>query len=135
MSKLKLNNLQKRGKTGPGIYLLCYSNEESIFHIFSRCLIWKCILGLIIDQLQLNIPPEAASISDFFEVWASTYQRSSVIFFIPHHAIWAIWKARNRVVFDGKKVTILSVFHQILNAAHITPSRPVTKGRKSRSAR
>ena len=57
------------------------------------------------------------------------------MFYIPHYAIWAVWKSRNRVVFDGYKVNILGVMHQILYAAQISSSRPVTKGRKSKSVR
>ena len=53
---LTWDNLQKRGKIGPGICILCYSNEETVYHIFSRCPIWRCILGLVCDQLQLCTP-------------------------------------------------------------------------------
>ena len=38
---LTWDNLQKRGKIGPGICSLCYSNEETVHHMFSRCPIWR----------------------------------------------------------------------------------------------
>ena len=132
---LTWDNLQKRGKIGPGICSMCFANDETVHHIFSSCPIWRCILGAVCDQLQLCIPPVADSISVFFEEWVASYHRSSALFYIPHFAIWAVWKARNKAVFDGNKVNILCVMHQILNAAHISSSRPVTKGRKLKSVR
>ena len=98
-------------------------------------MVWKNVLGLICDQFQLTIPRGADSITVFMEYWASTYPRYSALFYIPHHTIWAIWKAHNRVVFYGKKATVLCVFHHILNAAQLIPSWPVIKDRKIKIAR
>ena len=92
-------------------------------------------MGAVCDQLQLRIPPAAESISVFFKDWAASYHHSSALYYIPHFTIWAVWKARNRVVFYGFKVNILCVLHQILYAAQIPSSRPVTKGRNIKSAR
>ena len=132
---LTWDNLQKRGKHGPGICLLCNSNDETVDHLFSCCPVWKSVLGLLCDQMQLKIPPEDVPISEFFEYWASIYHCSSIHYYIPHHMIWIIWKARNRAVFDGYKVTVLGVFHQILSAIHLCPTRLVNKNKGNKSAR
>ena len=87
---LTWDNLQKRGKIGPGICSLCFSNEETVFHLFSRCPIWISIHGLISDHLQLYIPPKADTIAEFMDFWVSVYPRGSVLSYIPHHIFWAI---------------------------------------------
>ena len=48
---LTWDNLQKRGKNGPGICVLCLNNEETVLHLFTRCPIWISIQGIISDLL------------------------------------------------------------------------------------
>ena len=108
---LTWDNIKKKGKIGPGICSLCYTNEETVHHLFSRCLIWKSILDLLCDQLQFYIPPEVDTIEEFMDHWASIFPRSSALFYLPHHTIWAIWKARDMVIFEGKKATVLGIYH------------------------
>ena len=38
---LTWDNLQKRGKIGPVICPLCRAGEETVLHLFSRCMFWK----------------------------------------------------------------------------------------------
>ena len=132
---LTWDNLQRKGKIGPGICSLCFANFETVNHIFISCSIWKSIWGAVCEQLQLRPPPAAVSIRAFFNDWAATHHHSSARYYLPHFAIWTVWKARNRAVFEGYKVNILCVLHQILYAAHISSSRTVTMGRKKHSVR
>ena len=67
--------------------------------------------------------------------WASTYPRHFALFYIPHHMMWAIWKAQDHAIFYGKKMTVLGIFQQILYAAQMIPSRPIIKDKKIKNAR
>ena len=107
---LTWDNLQKRGKYGPGICSMCFSNEETVIHLFSRCMVWKSVLDLICDQFQLTTPPCADTIAVFMDYWDATYPRHFVLYYIPHHMMWAIWKAQNHAIFYGKKKTVLGIF-------------------------
>ena len=93
---LTWDNLQKRGKMGPGICPLCLADEETVLHLFSRCMFWKYLQALLCDQFQYYIPPEYDSIEKLMDYWVNTIPRSSPHFFLPHHTIWAIWKAKEQ---------------------------------------
>ena len=60
--------------------------------------------------------------------WASTHTDGSVFRYIPHHIYWAIWKSRNRAIFDEKKVTVLGIYHQILYAAQLPSTQLSSPG-------
>ena len=46
---LTWDNLQKRGRSGPGICALCYADEEPVIHIFSHCTVWKNVFDHICE--------------------------------------------------------------------------------------
>ena len=46
--------------------------------------------------------------------------------------MWAIWKARNIYIFEGKKIRVLSLFHQIVYSSQMY-SPPVMKEKKLRA--
>ena len=96
---LTWDNLQKRGQSGPGICVLCNSDEETVAHLFTNCIVWKTVLGLIYDQYQIPCPPRMDSPSSFVRSWASNYRKNSTLWSIPFHMLWIIWKARNLVIF------------------------------------
>lgn len=90
---------------------------------------------LLCYQFQIFIPAEIDSIEQCIDYWVNNTSRSSPLFFLPHYSIWAIWKARNMVIFEGKNSTVCGVLHQILYAAQLSYSRPVMKNRLSKTTR
>ena len=44
-------NLQKKGIHGPGICILCGTNEESVAHLFIFCSVWKTVAVHVCDLL------------------------------------------------------------------------------------
>ena len=119
---LTWDNLQKRGRSSPGICALCFSNEETVIHIFLQCTVWKNVLDHICDPFQLPLPPLVDSPSLFVGNWAGNFPRNSALCSIPFHMMWTIWKARNLSIFEGKKRTVLSIVHQITNSVQIYSS-------------
>ena len=122
---LTWDNLQKRGRSGPGICALCYSDEETVSHLFSKCIVWKTVLGHICDQFQLPCPPLVDSPSSFVRNWADNYLKNPTLRSIPFHMMWIIWKARNLAIFEGKKRNVLSIVHQITYSVQTYSSQPV----------
>ena len=88
-------------------------------------MVWMSVLDLICDQFQLTIPPRTDTIAIFMENWAATYPRHSALYYIPHHMMWVIWKARNHAIFEGKKKTFLDIFQQIMFSTQLNYSHPV----------
>ena len=39
--------------------------------------------------------------------------------------MWVIWKARNLAIFEGKRKTVLSIFHQIMYSAQLYSSQSI----------
>ena len=106
---------------------MCFSNEETVIHLFSHCMVWKSVLDLICDQFQLTIPPRVDTISIFMDNWVATYPRHSVLYYIPHHMMWEIWKAQNHPIFEGKNKIVLGIFQQIMFSTQLNSSQPVIK--------
>ena len=92
---LTWDNLQKRGRSGPGICALCCSDGETVDHLFSRCSVWRTVLVHICDQYQLPFIPPMVSLSSFIRNWTGKFPRNPSLSHIPFHMMWIIWKARN----------------------------------------
>ena len=132
---LTWDDLQKKGKQGAGICILCLKDEESVHHLFTRCPIWNNIRELICDFLQINFPPITTSIAEFLDSWITNHPSGSDYRYIPHHLCWVIWKSRNKAIFEDKSISVLGIFHQFLNAVKLSPARPFIKERKSKKIR
>ena len=76
-------------------------------HIFSHCTVWKNVFSHICDQFQLTPPSQSDTLDMFIDNWTDTQST------IPFHTMWAIQKARNLYIFEGKKLSALSILHQI----------------------
>lgn len=100
-------NLQKKGIHGPGICVLCDSNEETVEHLFIFCSVWRTVAVHVCDLLNLCTISPAASIEVMINNWIKNLPRNSPLLFLPLHMMWIIWKARNRVIFDGGKKVCL----------------------------
>ena len=51
---LTWENLQKKGKQGPGICVLCNANGETVEHLFTKCAVWKMVAEQVCDHLNLH---------------------------------------------------------------------------------
>ena len=109
---LTWDNLQKRGWTKPGICFLCYANEENIRHLFLNCPIWKNVLNLLCDQFHITPIVHNHNLRHFLVSWTDRFLEHSVGCYLPFFIMWIIWKARNLCIFEGRKVSILSIIQQ-----------------------
>ena len=91
-----LDNLIRRGLIGPGIWLLCGQNEESILHLFVSCClckyVWK-IVGLIINDKSTW---SRDSLSSCFCFWPKKYPGWKTL---PCFILWELWRCRNLIIF------------------------------------
>ena len=132
---LTRDNLQRKGKQGAGICILCMKDEETVHHLFTRCPIWNSIRVLICDHLQVYFPPISSSIAEFLDTWITKHPSGSAFRYIPHHLCWIIWKSRNKAIFEDKCISVLGIFHQLLNAVNLSPARPFTTKGKNKKIR
>ena len=111
---LTWDNLQKRGWIGPGCCALCGNGEDSVQHLFTSCAIWKNLIANLSDLYHFLPPQLFNNLSSFLGIWIASFSKHSVFLYLPFFAIWAIWKERNRLVFEGKKPYFLSLIQQIV---------------------
>lgn len=118
---LTWENLQRRGKHGPSICLLCKSEEDSVCHLFFKCNytldIWRTICKLLkIDDGQPCMDFYLA-----YQLWIIKYRNLKTI---PGLLAWAIWKTRNMAIFQDinpiKKQT-LGVFWNLFHSYSYLP--------------
>ena len=124
---LTWDNLQRRGLSGPGICSLCYTNLETVNHLFSCCWVWKLVAGSIMDYFNIKACLSDNSFVDLIIGWNDTIPQSSPLYTLLFKAIWMIWKARNQQIFEGKHRDILSIIHHILRSAISSMKGTVSK--------
>ena len=106
---LTWDNLKKRGWIMPGICFLYYANEENIRHVILGCPIWKNVLNILCDQFHITPIIQNDNLKDFLVSWTDRFLEHSVGCYLPLFIVWIIWKARNLCIFEGKKISILSI--------------------------
>ena len=106
---LTWDNLQKRGWTKPSICFLYYANDENIQHLFFHYQIWKKVLHILCDQHHITPLVQSDNLWDFLDSWTDRFSEHTVGCYLPFFIMWIIWKARNICIFEGKKVSILSI--------------------------
>ena len=89
----------RKGDDLAGICALSCSDEETISHLFTKCIIWKNVLDHICDQFHLPCTPLMDSLSSSIRNWAGNFPRNSSLRHIPFHMMWIIWKAQNLAIF------------------------------------
>ena len=130
---LTWDNLQRRGFTGPGICPLCWSNEESVEHLFSFCWVWKSAAEFFVDYFHINVSISGISVADIVYGWVDKIPKSSSIFLLLFNLLWMVWKAHNSAVFEGKYRNIQSIIQQTLLSVHSPVHGAVTKKCRSRN--
>ena len=108
---LTRDNLQKQGWMGPGICALCRSDVDSVEHIFYHCSLWKNIFSCLLEQHHLSHSFLSDGLCSFLEMWTVNYSKQSGYCFLPFLSMWAVWKAMNLSIFEGKIVPIISILH------------------------
>ena len=100
---LTWENLQKKGKQGPGICVLCKADEETVEHLFTKCSVWKLVAEQICDHLNLHAFSAHFSLVDMLLDWLGKISLSSTLHLLPFHIMWIVWKVRNKVIFEDEK--------------------------------
>lgn len=97
---LTLDNLQKWSWEGPSICTLCMDRQESVLHLFLSCHFSKSVWDTVKTLTEGKGEWSSDSIEGGLE--RRMYDKE-----VPNHhslptVIWAIWSARNVVVFKNK---------------------------------
>lgn len=135
----------KRAQHGPTWCVLCKEDSESTDHIFLKCRstmnLWKNLKPFI------NFVGEWAG-TDLISTWTEWEKknRGTKSINLPIIANWAIWKARNSMIFENKPIhwplleaSIVAALrelpdpplHQLISLARLLPSTRVRLGHSS----
>jgi hypothetical protein len=109
---LTWENLQKKGRHGPGLCVLCREATEDIHHLLLHCRFTQTVWQHILQQLSLSFHWTGASFPECFATW--TFDLAAP----PSLAVfvcWHIWKERNMSLFENTLPSfglfVTGVFH------------------------
>jgi ribonuclease HI len=117
---LTWDSLQRRGREGPSICLLCRQSPEDVHHLFIHCNFARKVWTFLLNHLSLPFTWQSDSLSDCFQLWTS--QRSPP-FCLAALVCWQLWLTRNRATFEDQTPSLQSVVYSVLSAFHWKPSR------------
>ena len=105
---LTWDNLQRKGWSGPGICSLCGAGADCILHIFSFCPVWRDVIYHLSDKYHFIPPQLCDDIPSYIRNWICSFSKYTPVCYIIFFALWIIWKARNKAIFEGKKTLCFS---------------------------
>ena len=111
---LTWDNLQKRGWIGPSICALCCANVDSAQHLFVHYSVWKNLLTHLSEQHHIAPYTQSDNLMEFLENWVVRFSKHSICCFLPFHTMWVLWKVRNYCLFEGKKMSVLSMIQKVV---------------------
>jgi hypothetical protein len=92
------DNLQRKGWVGPNICQLCYSDEETVMHLFIKCPFTRQVWDIITLDQNLNTIWEGTTISACYDYWST---RECNLKHLPSLVYWFIWLDRNKKFFEN----------------------------------
>lgn len=114
---LTQNNLKRRGFNMVSQCYLCKQCEEDDVHLFLECPVTQQLLDYF------NFGQMATwrnSLEHFLTVWqpkSKTNQGQKIKKFIPHVAIWVLWRERNLRCFEEKQTNIDKLINEVKELA------------------
>jgi ribonuclease HI len=103
--------LQRRGWEGPGYCCLCKKAAEDLNHLLIRCPFTAEVWHRSLKHFSISFDWCGSSVSNCFARW---YTCKSAPPSLAAHICWSLWLERNRVIFEGGRPSLTSVFNKIL---------------------
>ncbi|XP_074313726.1 uncharacterized protein LOC141648918 [Silene latifolia] len=103
------DNIARRARIGDGMCPICCSEMESCLHLVKGCG-W---VGGVWDGLGVKIKKEAGNdrVREWVEdMWREMEEEERGRFMM---GCWAIWEARNKWVFEGRRVMVMDVIKRV----------------------
>jgi hypothetical protein len=109
--------LQKRGRQGPNICLLCMRDVETISHLVIHCPYAQHLRKDLEKMTGMDNVWRDTTVQECLKAW---FQKKKLNFFrtIPCLTIWGIWSTRNARIFEGKQIPTFQVYNQICGLFH-----------------
>ena len=115
---LTWDQLQRRGRQGPSLCVLCCKGEDTTKHLFMDCSFSKSIYSIFADHYKLPLVQHCTVIS-FLDFWFRGISVCSYFRYFPLYFFWCIWKQRNRCIFDNKQPSARALLKQIEDLIHL----------------
>ena len=106
------DKLQRRGRQGPSLCLLCQNGEDTSQHLFMDCKFSRSVYSAVGEGYGLPSTSNI-SVSYFLEQWFINTPVNSVYRYLPLFYFWCIWKQRNRCIFYNNLATVFVLRKQI----------------------
>ncbi|XP_059066304.1 uncharacterized protein LOC131857628 [Cryptomeria japonica] len=108
------------GINGPSRCILCQKHEETADHLLLHCKFSSHCWWHFMGKLKI-FGPFPSGLDEWFLQWPEPARKPifvDAIYILPSLLIWEIWKERNRRIFQGKEVSLMSLCGKIEN--HLT---------------
>lgn len=115
-----MGELRKRNWHGPSRCAMCYSDEETNFHMFFQCQyvlqIWQVLANLFGFPLIAFISTQAV-----VELWSAQKESWRPLIII---VLWCAWKWWNNRIFKESKFPLMSILQHIISVYDYIPKNP-----------
>lgn len=105
---LTKDNMVKRKWTGdPACHF--YTHDENLSHLFFQCSTAKAVCAVVAKSIDaVNVPRSFEQFWRWCDIWLPAGKQFHTVGIAA--ICWTIWKARNKVYFEGKTLTnIMSI--------------------------
>ncbi|XP_021986654.1 uncharacterized protein LOC110883123 [Helianthus annuus] len=112
---------RRRIVIGDGLYPLCRSEEESVDHLFTSCIVTSVIWQKV-SRWCRTAPVFVFSFRDLLNLHKyGSFRAGEKGAFkgIIRVAVWCLWLARNNALFSASKVKVESIFCDILSLGYL----------------
>ena len=129
---LTWENLQRKGKQGPSICIMCKEDNETVEHLFINCTVWKLVAEHVCLHFNLHGFISQHSLVDMLLDWLGKISKISSYYQLPFYMMWTLWKVRNKMIFEDEKRNIFSIVYQVISAVQHLSTLPVKKKKSGR---
>jgi hypothetical protein len=113
-----LDNLEKRGVVGDGLdsfCVLCLMELECADHLFGWCAFASTLWDKVFHWFDWGgaVPRDPRHIFQKFNSGTTNGKRLKGLLAVWHAVVWAIWRARNDLIFNSLVPVLEDIFHGI----------------------
>ncbi|XP_059076472.1 uncharacterized protein LOC131875810 [Cryptomeria japonica] len=105
------------GINGPSRCILCQEQEETVNHLLLHCKFSSHYWWHFMRKLRI-FGPFPSGLDEWFLEWSKLEGNAifaDLLYILPSLLMWEIWKEKNRRIFQGKEMSLMTLCGKIEN--------------------